>query len=145
MKFIIIIGGAKLVSLNEKQRGFPCGLRVMASEKYDYCLLEIKASLEEARINEGCWMQIHLMEVWGCGGVEAAVTQQRVKEWESKEILRRRKVIWCVLSVVDWFSINVFCRSIEVIYVRCGKRVQIKLYWIWETSQLHDQQSSNIN
>lgn len=85
-------GGAKLVSLNEKQRGFPNGLRVMASQKYDYCLFEVKSSLAEARLQEGEWMQVQLVEVWGCGGMQAKETQLRMKEWESREVLRRREV-----------------------------------------------------
>lgn len=85
-------GGAKIVSLNEKQRGFPSGLRVMASQKYDYCLFEVKASLEEARFQEGEWMPVQLVEVWGCGGVEGEDTQRRIKEWEKREVVRRREV-----------------------------------------------------
>ena len=89
----IILGGAKFLSLNEKQRGFPFGLRVMASHRYDYCLLEIKSSLEEVRHGEGEWMPVQLVEVWGCGGREAQETQQRIKEWEARQVLRRREVL----------------------------------------------------
>ena len=89
----ILSGGAKFLSLNEKQRGFPTGLRVMASHRYDFCLLEVKPSLEEAQVNGGEWMQVVLVEVWGCGGREAQQTQQRIREWESKQVLRRREVI----------------------------------------------------
>lgn len=85
-------GGAKLVSLNEKQRGFPTGLRVMASQRYDYSLLEVKPSLEEARSGEGEWMQVQLVEVWGCGGMDAQQSQRRIKEWEAKQVLRQREV-----------------------------------------------------
>lgn len=91
-RWLYFLGGAKFVSLNEKQRGFPTGLRVMGSQLHDYCLFEVKSSLEEARVKEGDWMQVQLMEVWGCGGVEAMETQQRIKQWETREILRRRKV-----------------------------------------------------
>lgn len=80
------------MSLNEKQRGFPYGLRVMASQKYDYCLFEVKSSLEEASFQGGEWMQVVLVEVWGCGGVQARETQMRIKEWEAREVLRRREV-----------------------------------------------------
>ena len=31
-------------------------------------------------------------QVWGCGGVEAVVQQQKWKEWEKREVERRRKV-----------------------------------------------------
>lgn len=85
-------GGAKLVSLNEKQRGFPYGLRVMASQKYEYCLFEVKSSLEEVRFQDGEWMQVVLVEVWGCGGMQAKEKQLRIKEWEANEVLRRRDV-----------------------------------------------------
>lgn len=98
-------GGAKLVSLNEKQRGFPNGLRVMASQKYDYCLFEIKSSLEEARLQEGEWMQIQLVEVWGCGGMQAKETQLRMKEWETREVLRRREVYLDVLYMALTFLV----------------------------------------
>ena len=91
----VCVGGAKLLSLNERQRGFPTGLRVMASQRYDYCLLEIKPSLEEIRLGEGEWMHIQSVEVWGCGGKEAQETQQRIKEWETRQVLRRREVMEC--------------------------------------------------
>ena len=83
--------GPKLVSLNEKQRGFPTGLRVTTSDKHDSCILEVDSSLEKASFhNEE--MLVRKVEVWGCGGVEAMESQQRVKKWEEREILRRRKV-----------------------------------------------------
>jgi hypothetical protein len=91
--YTLCAGGEKLVSLNEKQRGFPTGLRVMGSQKYDHCVFEVKPSLEEAKLQEGEWMQIQLVEVWGCGGEQAKETQLRIKEWEGKEVLRRREVI----------------------------------------------------
>ena len=86
------LGGPKLISLNEKNRGFPNGLRVMASQKYDFCLFEVKSSLEEARLSEGEWMHINFVEVWGCGGMEAREKQLRIKQWEAKEVMRRREV-----------------------------------------------------
>lgn len=64
----------------------------MASQKYDYCLLEVKPSLAEARLTEGDWMQIQLVEVWGCGGMQAKETQLRLKEWEARQVMRRREV-----------------------------------------------------
>ena len=88
----MFIGGAKVISLNEKQRGFPVGLRVMTSDRYDDCLLEVEPSLEVARFRGGDGMSVRRVEVWGCGGVEAAESQRRVKVWEKQEILRRRKV-----------------------------------------------------
>lgn len=89
---IIGAGGAKLVSFNEKQRGFPNGLRVMSSQQHQYCLFEMKSSFEKARVHGGEWMKVQLVEVWGCGGQEAKQTQQRIKEWEAKEVIRRREV-----------------------------------------------------
>ena len=83
-----------MVSINEKQRGFPTGLRIMASQKYDYCLFEVGSSLADARLREGEWMKVEFMEVWGCGGMQARETQLRIKEWESREVLRRRQVHW---------------------------------------------------
>ena len=64
----------------------------MASQKHEYSLFEVKSSLEEARFQEGEWMQVQLVEVWGCGGVQAKDTQRRIKEWERREVLRRREV-----------------------------------------------------
>lgn len=90
------------MSLNEKQRGFPTGLRVMASERHDLCLLEVKPSLEEAKLmGSDDWLRVDLVEVWGCGGVEAMQTQQRLKEWETREILRRRKVFLSVGRLIE--------------------------------------------
>ena len=102
MLLIFTSGGAKLVSLNEKQRGFPKGLRVLASLKYDYCLLEIKPSLDEVRLKEAEWMHIKSIEVWGCGGAQARETQLRMKEWDAREALRRREVGYytCLLSTI---------------------------------------------
>ena len=88
--------GANLFSLNEKQRGFPKGFRVMLSEKHDFCLFEMDTSLEKARVSGGDWMPVSSISVWGCGGVEAMETQHRVKMWEAKEIIRRKQV-----SIVD--------------------------------------------
>ena len=38
-----------------------------------------------------------LLQVWGCGGVEAAESQRRLREWEKMEAFRRRKVCTCIL------------------------------------------------
>lgn len=40
-------------------------------------------------------MVVRRVEVWGCGGVEAIESQRRVKDWEKREILRRRQVNGC--------------------------------------------------
>ena len=84
-------GGPKRISLNEKRRGFPTGLRVMSSEKNGTCLLHVDSALETARY-QGIAMTILRMEVWGCGGDKAAESQQKMKEWEKQLILKRRKV-----------------------------------------------------
>lgn len=64
----------------------------MASQRYDYSVFEVKPSLEEARLREDEWMQVQLVEVWGCGGVQARETQRRIKEWDVKAALQRREV-----------------------------------------------------
>lgn len=64
----------------------------MASQQHNYCIFEMKSSLDQARVHEGEWMMVQLVEVWGCGGLQARETQQRLKEWEAKEVLRRREV-----------------------------------------------------
>lgn len=87
-----LAAGAKLVSLNEKQRGFPTGLRVMESDKYKEELLHMDSSLERAKFMTSDPMPVQRLEVWGCGGAEAAESQRRVKEWERREIMRRRLV-----------------------------------------------------
>ena len=81
-----------MVSLNEKQRGFPTGLHVMESDKYRDTLLYVDSSLEKAKFLDSDLMPVRRMDVWGCGGAEAAESQRRVKEWEKREILRRRLV-----------------------------------------------------
>ena len=85
-----------MVSLNEKQRGFPTGLRVMESDKYRDTLLYMDSSLGKVKFLDSDLMSVRMIEVWGCGGAEAAESQRRVKEWEQKEILRRRLVGSCV-------------------------------------------------
>lgn len=45
------IAGAKLISLNQKQRGFPTGLRVMADDSYRSVTLFIDSSLEKGEMN----------------------------------------------------------------------------------------------
>ena len=88
------------MSFNEKQHGFPTGLCVMASQQYNYCLFEMKSSLEEARLQESDWMQVQLIEVWGCGGMQAKEMQQRTKEWEAREVLRHREVSHCSMEAL---------------------------------------------
>ena len=63
------------------------------------CLLEVDSALELAHY-EGGAMGVVRVEVWGCGGEMAAESQRRMKEWEKKEILRRRKVCVCVCVCV---------------------------------------------
>ena len=84
--------GPKLVSLNEKQRGFPTGLRVMESDKYRDTLLFMDSALDKVKFLDSDLMPIRRLEVWGCGGAEAVESQRRIKEWEKREILRRRQV-----------------------------------------------------
>ena len=87
----VFIGGPKIISLNEKRRGFPTGLRVMSSETNTTCLLQVDSALETA-CYRGNTMTIVRLEVWGCGGDKAAESQQKMKEWEKQLILKRRKV-----------------------------------------------------
>ena len=94
------IGGAKLLSLNEKQRGFPTGLRVRTSERDSLCVLEVKESLESARVRGGEWMSIRSLTMWGCGDVEALESQQKMKDWTQKEIARRRQVSEIAVAVL---------------------------------------------
>ena len=56
------------------------------------CLLEVDSSLESAHYLGGGDMVVVRVEVWGCGGEMAAESQKRMKEWEKKEIMRRRNV-----------------------------------------------------
>jgi len=38
--------------------------------------------------------------MWGCGGVEALESQQKMKDWAQKEIVRRQQVgAWCNFDV----------------------------------------------
>ena len=88
------------MSLNEKQRGFPTGLRVMQSSGSE--LLMVDSSLNQASFLGDKEMRVDCVEVWGCGGVEAVESQRRMKEWEKRQILLRRKVshVNCVLDHV---------------------------------------------
>ena len=83
--------GPKRISLNEKRRGFPTGLRVMSSEHNGTCLLDVDSALEMAHCR-GVAMTVVRVEVWGCGGDKAAASQQKMKDWEKQLVLRRRKV-----------------------------------------------------
>ena len=89
--FFFSSAGPKRISLNEKKRRFPTGLRVMSSETNGTCLLEVDSALETARYH-GVAMAIADVQVWGRGGDKAAERQQKMKEWEKQLILRRRKV-----------------------------------------------------
>jgi hypothetical protein len=91
MSFVIVVG-AKLISLNEKQRGFPTGLRVMTDTNYKDCVLMVDSSLEKVTYKNGLPLDLKEIEVWGCGGQEAAESQRRLREWENKEVLRRQKI-----------------------------------------------------
>ena len=64
----------------------------MESDKYREELFHVDSALEQAKFMTSDPMPVRRMEVWGCGGAEAAESQQRVKEWEKKEIMRRRLV-----------------------------------------------------
>ena len=41
----------------------------------------------------------YVLQVWGCGGVEAAESQKRLREWEMKEAIRRREA--CLYTLLD--------------------------------------------
>ena len=58
---------------------------------------------------------LSLIKVWGCGGEEAVDSQKKVKEWEKKEIQRRRKVGMFVplASKYRKHISSSSCRSIE--------------------------------
>lgn len=88
----MFVAGAHLLSLNDKQRGFPKGLRVRTSEKNNSWIFEVQESLDRARIGEGDWMGVVDISVWGCGGSEALEAQQKMKTWAQNEIIRRRQV-----------------------------------------------------
>ena len=64
----------------------------MESDKYKDILLCVDSSLENAKFLDSDLMRVMKLEVWGCGGAEAAESQRRVKEWEKREIMRRRLV-----------------------------------------------------
>lgn len=64
----------------------------MESDKYREELLHVDSSLEKAKFMTSDPMSVQRLEVWGCGGAEAAESQRRVKEWERREIMRRRLV-----------------------------------------------------
>ena len=70
-----------------------------SSETNSNCLLEIDSALETA-CYRGVSMAIVRVEVWGCGGDKAAETQQRVKEWEKRLIMKRRKVCVCARALM---------------------------------------------
>ncbi|XP_011410302.1 PREDICTED: restriction of telomere capping protein 5-like [Amphimedon queenslandica] len=90
--FTLLKKGAKLVSLNEKQRGFPTGIRFMSDTSYKEPLLVIDSSLNTATYKGNITLDIQKVEVWGCGGKEAAESQRRLREWEKKERQRRQKI-----------------------------------------------------
>ena len=61
--------GSKLVSLNEKQRGFPTGLRFMPDTSYkDPPLLVVEPTLNTATYQENITLDIQHVEVRGGGG-----------------------------------------------------------------------------
>lgn len=61
--FFHSLAGAKLMSLNEKQRGFPTGLRVMADTNYKDCVLLVDSSFEKATYNGNVPLEIQEVEV----------------------------------------------------------------------------------
>ena len=70
----------------------------MSSETNPACLLEVDSALETARYR-GIAMTIVGIEVWGCGDEEAVESQQKMKNWEKRLILKRQKVI--IIITVD--------------------------------------------
>ena len=75
----------------------------MELDEYREELLHVDSSLEKAKFMTSDPMPVQWMEVWGCGGAEAAESQRRVKEWEKKEIMRRRLVCLYMYSVLVQF------------------------------------------
>lgn len=72
--------GAKLVSLNEKQRGFPTGLRFMPDTSYkDPPLLVVEPTLNTATYQENITLDIQHVEVRGGGGGGGEMTYVRVR------------------------------------------------------------------
>ncbi|XP_065890266.1 uncharacterized protein [Dysidea avara] len=91
--FSVIADGAKRVSLNEKERGFPQGLRVMSEpDGHGSPILHVPSTFDSLQIRDGQSYTLAAVEVWGCGGMEVAALQQKQKAWEKKEIARRIKV-----------------------------------------------------
>lgn len=62
MSILLLTAGAKLISLNEKQRGFPTGLRVMADSQYKEAVLLVEPSLEKA-LHNGIPLDVQQVEV----------------------------------------------------------------------------------
>ncbi len=60
-------------------------------------LLCVDSSLSNASFL-GKEMVVECVDVWGCGGVEAVESQQRIKEWEEQQI---NKVRICHVIVVE--------------------------------------------
>lgn len=88
--FRLLKSGPKLLSLNDSHRGFPVGLQVMSSPQT--CLLQVDDTLEKCRLYDGVWLTVESIEVWGCGGLQAAEYQGKLKQWEEKAVLKSRNV-----------------------------------------------------
>eukprot|EP00731_Ephydatia_muelleri_P015305 Em0008g1025a len=88
--FRLLKSGPKLLSLNDAHRGFPVGLQVMSSPQA--CLLQVDDTLEKCRLYNGPWQEVESIEVWGCGGLQAAEYQSKLKQWEEKAVLKSRNI-----------------------------------------------------
>ena len=55
-----------LISLNEKSRGFPTGLRVMENTQYKRCILKLESSLDTALLNDSIPLSVVKIEVCVC-------------------------------------------------------------------------------
>lgn len=93
-EFKKITCGSKLICLNEKGREFPKGLRVMAEPGESVkSHLHIEEDFNKVHVFGGSeTVTLKAVEVWGCGGAEAIEQQKKWKEWEKREVERRRKV-----------------------------------------------------
>lgn len=90
-----LVSGSKLFVFNEKTRGIRLGLSVGHDAARPVIHMDEsldKLTLQASQVNPAETLSVLHIEVWGCGGADLQEAQRKQKEWDKKQVEKRRKV-----------------------------------------------------